>query len=158
MSTIVTRAGKGSPLTNTEVDSNFTNLNTDKVETLASADGSIVITGTGASRDISVSLTTQAVNAIFAGPSSGAAAAPTFRSLTTADIPTLNQNTTGTAANVTGIVAVANGGSGTATPSIVAGTNVTVTGTWPNQTIAAAGGGGGGSGSNIFLANNFGGF
>ncbi len=32
MSTIVTRAGKGSPLTNTEVDSNFTNLNTDKYQ------------------------------------------------------------------------------------------------------------------------------
>ena len=32
MSTIVTRAGKGSALTNTEVDSNFTNLNTDKIE------------------------------------------------------------------------------------------------------------------------------
>lgn len=32
MSTIVTRAGKGSPLTNNEVDSNFTNLNTDKVQ------------------------------------------------------------------------------------------------------------------------------
>jgi hypothetical protein len=32
MSTIVTRSGKGSPLTNTEVDSNFTNLNTDKAE------------------------------------------------------------------------------------------------------------------------------
>jgi hypothetical protein len=32
MSTIVTRAGKGSPLTNTEVDANFTNLNTDKLE------------------------------------------------------------------------------------------------------------------------------
>jgi hypothetical protein len=32
MSTIVTRAGKGSPLTNTEVDSNFSNLNTDKLE------------------------------------------------------------------------------------------------------------------------------
>ena len=30
MSTIVTRAGKGSPLTHTEVDANFTNLNTDK--------------------------------------------------------------------------------------------------------------------------------
>jgi hypothetical protein len=52
-----------------------------------------------------------------------------------ADVPTLNQNTTGTAANVTGIVAVANGGTGTTTPSLVAGTNVTVTGTWPNQTI-----------------------
>jgi hypothetical protein len=32
MSTIITRAGKGSPLTHAEVDANFTNLNTDKVE------------------------------------------------------------------------------------------------------------------------------
>ena len=32
MSTIVTRAGKGSALTHTEVDANFTNLNTDKIE------------------------------------------------------------------------------------------------------------------------------
>lgn len=35
-------------------------------------------------------LTTQSVNTLFAGPSSGAAAAPTFRSLTTADIPALS--------------------------------------------------------------------
>jgi hypothetical protein len=60
-------------------------------------------------------LTTQTVNAIFAGPSSGSAAAPTFRSLTTADIPTLNQNTTGTASNVTGVVAIVNGGTGQTT-------------------------------------------
>jgi hypothetical protein len=33
MSTIVTRAGKGSPLTHAEMDANLTNLNTDKVET-----------------------------------------------------------------------------------------------------------------------------
>ena len=33
MSTIVTRSGKGSPLTNTEIDANFNNLNTDKLET-----------------------------------------------------------------------------------------------------------------------------
>ena len=32
MSTIVTRAGKGSALTHNEVDANFTNLNTDKIE------------------------------------------------------------------------------------------------------------------------------
>ena len=32
MSTITTRAGKGSPLTNSEVDQNFTNLNNDKLE------------------------------------------------------------------------------------------------------------------------------
>jgi hypothetical protein len=41
-----------------------------------------------------------------------------------------------------GTLAVANGGTGTTTPSIVAGTNVTVSGTWPNQTINATGGGG----------------
>lgn len=33
MTTIVTRAGKGSPLTNTEMDTNLTNLNTYKLET-----------------------------------------------------------------------------------------------------------------------------
>ena len=32
MATIVTRSGKGSPLTNNEVDANFTNLNSDKLE------------------------------------------------------------------------------------------------------------------------------
>jgi hypothetical protein len=32
MSTIVTRAGKGSPLTFTELDANFNNLNADKIE------------------------------------------------------------------------------------------------------------------------------
>lgn len=80
-------------------------------------------------------------NNFLAAPN-GTAGVPTFRAVAAADIPTLNQNTTGTAANVTGIVAVANGGSGTATPSLVAGTNVTVTGTWPNQTIASSGSGG----------------
>lgn len=82
-------------------------------------------------------------NNILAAPN-GTAGVPTFRAIVGADIPTLNQNTTGTANNVTGIVAVANGGTGTATPSLVAGTNVTITGTFPNQTIAASGGGGGG--------------
>ena len=56
--------------------------------------------------------------------------------------PTFNQNTTGTASNVTGIVAVVNGGTGTATPSLVAGTNVSITGTWPNQTINSSNPGG----------------
>lgn len=36
---------------------------------------------------------------------------------------------------VTGLLPVANGGTGTATPALVAGTNVTISGTWPNQTI-----------------------
>lgn len=50
---------------------------------------------------------------------------------------------------ITGTLAVANGGTGTASPGLVAGTNITsITGTWPNQTINAAtqsGGGGGAS-------------
>lgn len=40
-----------------------------------------------------------------------------------------NSNWSGTA------LSVANGGTGTSTPGIVAGTNVSVTGTWPNQTV-----------------------
>lgn len=37
--------------------------------------------------------------------------------------------------NSTGVLPVANGGTGTATPSLVAGTNISITGTFPNQTI-----------------------
>jgi hypothetical protein len=51
-------------------------------------------------------LTTQAANAIFAGPSSGAAAAPTFRSLTTADIPALSY-VTSVAATVPAFLSIA---------------------------------------------------
>ena len=43
MSTIVTRAGLGSPLSNNQLDSNFNNLNTDKLET-----GSLSVTTTAA--------------------------------------------------------------------------------------------------------------
>ena len=86
-------------------------------------------------------LASQTANYFFAAPN-GSAGAPTFRAIVAADVPTLNQNTTGTASNVTGIVAVANGGTGTATPSLVAGTNVSITGTWPNQTINSSNPGG----------------
>ena len=43
---------------------------------------------------------------------------------------------------VTGLLPIVNGGSGTATPALVAGSGVTISGTWPNQTIAATGSGG----------------
>jgi hypothetical protein len=58
----------------------------------------------------------------------------------------------------TGVLDVANGGTGTATPSLVAGTNVTITGTWPNQTINSSGGGGGGGPileSQIVISQNY---
>jgi hypothetical protein len=41
-----------------------------------------------------------------------------------------------------GTLAVASGGTGTATPALVAGTNVTITGSWPNQTINSSNSGG----------------
>jgi hypothetical protein len=41
MSTIVTRAGKGSPLTHVEVDANFTNLNTDKAGYIVGDGGTV---------------------------------------------------------------------------------------------------------------------
>jgi hypothetical protein len=60
MSTIVTRAGKGSPLTHVEVDANFTNLNTDKVEKTAAAITGGTINGTtiGATTPSTVNATT----------------------------------------------------------------------------------------------------
>lgn len=52
-------------------------------------------------------------------------------------------NISGNAANVTGLVAVANGGTGTSTPGLIEGTNVTITGTWPNQTVNSTASSGG---------------
>jgi hypothetical protein len=56
---------------------------------------------------------TTTTHALFA-----TAGAPAFRAIVAGDIPTLNQNTTGTASNVTGTVAVANGGTGATTLTI----------------------------------------
>lgn len=64
-------------------------------------------------------------NYFLAAPN-GTAGAPSFRAVVAADIPTLNQNTTGTSANVTGTVAVANGGTG-ATTAATARTNLGAT-------------------------------
>ena len=60
------------------------------------------------------------------------------------------------ATGVTGILPVANGGTGTATPALVAGANVTISGSWPNHTISASGvGGGGGSNNNYAIGRYF---
>ena len=55
MSTIVTRAGKGSALTHNEVDANFTNLNTDKVE--KSGTDPVVISANSASNALRITQT-----------------------------------------------------------------------------------------------------
>jgi hypothetical protein len=59
---------------------------------------------------ITATLATQAANTVFAGPSSGGAAAPTFRTLVANDIPALD-----TSKITTGTLPVARGGTGATT-------------------------------------------
>jgi hypothetical protein len=61
----------------------------------------------GGSGTLALTLATQVSGAVFAGPATGAAAAPTFRSLVATDIPALNFSKI-----TTGIVPVAQGGTG----------------------------------------------
>lgn len=55
MATIVTRAGKGSPLTHNEVDANFTNLNTDKAELASPAlTGNVTVASNSATAAVTI--------------------------------------------------------------------------------------------------------
>jgi len=100
--------------------------------------------GTGVATLLATPSSANLAAAITDETGSGALVFATSPTLVT---PVLGTPTSGVATNltglplttgVTGLLPVANGGTATATPSIVAGTNVTVTGTWPNQTIAAS--------------------
>ena len=88
------------------------------------------INGTGSSVSVGASLpSTCTVGQLFFN--SAAAAGSNLYGCTTA-----NNWTVIGGATLTSPLPVANGGTGTATPSLVAGSNVAVTGSWPNQTIA----------------------
>lgn len=56
------------------------------------------VTSTGT---LTETLSTQSAAFFFAGPTSGGNVQPAFRAVVSTDIPTLNQNTTGTAVNIT---------------------------------------------------------
>ena len=106
-----------------------------------------VVSSGGTAPDISMAAATTSANGYLTSTDWN-----TFNNKLTSGGP-LGTPSSGTATNltglplstgVTGLLPVANGGTGTATPALVAGTNVTISGTWPNQTINASGGGGSG--------------
>jgi hypothetical protein len=72
---------------------------------------------------------------------SGTAASLTAGNVITDANLTGDVTSTGNATTYNNIVPIAKGGTGTASPNLVAGSNVTITGAWPNQTIAATSGG-----------------
>ncbi len=98
-------------------------------------------------------LTTSSATATYLQQSSATA---TYLQLSSATATYLQQSSaTATYFQKTAIIPVANGGTGTSSPGLIAGTNITsITGTWPNQTINASGGGGsGGSSLAVFLSS-----
>ena len=120
----------------TAADSSFTTAGAAAWDSAHSLSGTLPITSGGTGQATAAAAITALAGAQVSGQYLRSDGVNTvLAAIVAADVPTLNQNTTGTAANVTGTVAVANGGTGTATPALVAGTNVTITGIWPNQTI-----------------------
>lgn len=89
-----------------------------------------------------LTLTSTAVGTGGGTVTSVAATAPSF--LTVSGGPITIGGTL--AFNYSGIpLPTANGGTGVTNPSLVAGANITITGTWPNQTISGTAAGGGGT-------------
>ena len=96
---------------------------------LVKGNGTTAFTAAVAGTDYISPYSSQTANFILASPN-GVAGTPSFRAIVVADIPTLNQTTTGNSANVTGIVLGANGGTGVANSSktITLGGNLTTSG------------------------------
>jgi hypothetical protein len=144
-------------------------LGTPTSGTLTNATGLPISTGvSGLGTGVATFLATpSSANLISAVTDETGTGSLVFATSPTLITPILGTPTSGVATNltglplttgVTGLLPVANGGTATATPSIVAGSNITVTGTWPNQTIAASGGGSAGGSNTQVQYNNAGTF
>ena len=140
--TLVTPAlGTPSALVGTNITGTASGLTAGNVTTNANLTGAITSTGNAtslgsfSSANLLSALTDETGTGVVVFATSPTLVTPILGTPTSATLT----NATGLplSTGVTGTLPVANGGTGTATPSIVAGTNVTVTGTWPNQTIAS---------------------
>lgn len=105
--------------------------------TLAVLNGGTGVTTSTGSGSVVLSTAPTLTSPVLVTPVLGTPASGNFSS-GTFTWPTFNQNTTGTAAGLSSVLAVASGGNGTATPALTQGANITITGTWPNYTIAAS--------------------
>jgi hypothetical protein len=124
----------------------FANLTTNVTGTLPVANGGTGITslGAGVATWLGTPSSANLAAAVTDETGSGALVFATSPTLVTPALGTPSSatltNATGLPidAGTTGTLPIARGGTGTATPALVQGANVTITGTWPNQTIAAA--------------------
>ena len=138
--TLVTPAlGTPSALVGTNITGTASGLTAGNVTTNANLTGAV--TSVGNATSLGSFSSANLLGALTDETGTGSAVFATSPTLVT---PILGTPTSATLTNATGLplttgvtgqLPVANGGTGTATPSIVAGTNVTVSGTWPNQTI-----------------------
>ena len=161
--TLVTPAlGTPSALVGTNITGTASGLTAGNVTTNANLTGAV--TSVGNATSLGSFSSANLLAALTDETGTGSAVFATSPTLVT---PILGTPTSATLTNATGLplttgvtgqLPVANGGTGTATPSIVAGTNVTVTGTWPNQTIAASSGGTPGGSTTQVQYNNAGAF
>jgi hypothetical protein len=98
------------------IAADFPTLNQDTTGTASNVTGIVAVANGGTGQTTAAAAITALTGTQTAGRylrSDGTSA--TLAAIVAADVPTLNQSTTGTAANVTGTVAVANGGTGLAT-------------------------------------------
>jgi hypothetical protein len=132
MATITLRSTKGSPLTNTEVDNNFSNLNTEVGTKLTATDYNAAdiltkiktVDGAGSGLDADLldgysTATANTANTVVLRDGSGNFTAGTITAATTFSGPLSSSNVTITGGSVTGItdLAVADGGTGASNAS-----------------------------------------
>jgi hypothetical protein len=117
---VLTSAGSGTPIWATPTTGTVTSVSGTGTVSGISLSGTVTSSGSltlGGTLAVTPSnFSSQTANTFLAAPN-GSSGTPTFRAIVAADVPTLNQNTTGTAAGLSSTLAIASGGTGQTTAS-----------------------------------------